>query len=152
MKIVFIDMDGVLANFDQQIYEMRRAPGPYESDPPEMCRPGFFRSLPVMPGAVEAIEQLWKLDEKKAKFYIASKHTTKNAYCAAEKLMWVEYHFPMLFKRVFLACDKKLLRGDYLIDDDKKRWGDFPGEFVHFQREVPVLSWKMIVQKLEAEL
>ena len=138
-KIIFIDMDGVLANFEGGLKEIVQ-------DPPEMWEPGFFRNLEVMPGAKEAVEAL--IANPKYKVYIGSKHFSGTDYCASEKMGWLRENFPKLIKRVVLVCDKKLLRGDYLIDDDL-RWKDFEGEFIHFNKHKPKEQWEEILEYLK---
>jgi len=133
---VYLDMDGVLADFDAGVgrtYE-------YKSDPPEMLAKGFFRNLPVMPGAKEAVAVLQ--ENPMVDLYIATKPTTKNLHCATEKYEWVAEHFPSLLKKIFMVCDKGHLNGDFLIDDDFKEWGDrFQGNFIYFERNAPLSSW-----------
>jgi len=109
-KIVFIDMDGVIADFDGALALPVR-------DPPEMFIKGFFRNLKVMPGAINAVNQLLTMEH--LKLYIGSKPSTDNLHSSMEKYEWIAEHFPPLLKRIVLVCDKSLLRGDYLIDDDK---------------------------------
>jgi 5'(3')-deoxyribonucleotidase len=111
-----------------------------------MFVPGFFRNLKVMPGSKEGIEAL--LDNPKLRVYIGTKHTTKTDYSPSEKCGWVREHFPKLLKKMFIVTDKNLLRGDYLIDDDK-RWQDFEGEFIHFDKTKPEEEWKRIVEYLK---
>jgi 5'(3')-deoxyribonucleotidase len=134
-KVVFVDMDGVLADFDGSIEK-------HVLDPPEMFVPGFFRNLKVMPGAKEGVKAL--LNNPKIKVYIGTKHTTKTDYSPSEKVGWVREHFPELIKRMFIVTDKHLLKGDYLIDDDL-RWKHFPGEFIHFDKAKPEEEWKRVV-------
>lgn len=133
-------MDGVLADFDAAIKN-------HIDDPPEMFVPGFFRSLAVMEGAKEAVKAL--LANKNLDIYIGSKVTSKVPTCATEKMQWIAFHFPELKRRMCLICDKGLLRGDVLIDDDIKRWGQkFHGQFIHFDTKHPKKSWKAIVKEL----
>jgi 5'(3')-deoxyribonucleotidase len=136
-KTVFIDMDGVLAHWP---------PALSKRNPTEMHEKNFFRSLGVQPGAKEAIEELLKL--KDLDIYIASKHAVNKVgptqYCLSEKVEWVAEHFPALTRKMFLVCNKLLLKGDYLIDDDM-RWKDFPGTFLHFTENTPEQSWTNIV-------
>ena len=48
-----------------------------------------------------------------------------------------------------LVCDKALLRGDVLIDDDAERWGPvFKGQFIHFDLDDPEVCWKKIADEL----
>lgn len=137
--IVFLDMDGVLADFDGAI-----PPGSGE-DPPEMFVPGFFRNLKVMPGAAAAVGAL--MADPRYEVYIGSKPTTKATTCATEKYEWVGEHFPKLLRRIVLVCDKRLLRGDFLVDDDKK-WMTFEGEFIYFDRTNPRREWVNVLQVL----
>jgi 5'(3')-deoxyribonucleotidase len=142
--VVYLDMDGPLAHF-------RAGVGPHYtlgSDPPEMFQKGFFRDLPVTPGAKEAVAVL--LRNPHLDLYIASKPTTKNLYSTIEKYQWVEEHFPELFKKIFLTCDKGHLNGDFLVDDDHKAWADkFKGIFLKFHEDEPLRSWEHIVKFLD---
>ena len=145
-KIIYIDMDGVLANFKSGVGRVD-----HERDPPEMFKEGFFRNLPVMPGAKEAVAALMRM--KHFDVYIATKPTTKTLFCPTEKFQWLQEHFPALVKKVFLVCDKGHLNGDYLIDDDFDQWGDrFKGEFLHFEESNPEECWKELVQFFKEEL
>lgn len=133
-------MDGVLADFDAAIVN-------HIPDPPEMFVPGFFRNLAVMDGAKKAVASL--LADKNLEIYIGSKMTSKAPNCATEKMEWIAEHFPGLKKHMVLVCDKKLLRGDVLVDDDIKRWGQkFHGQFIHFDRWNPKESWEAVVKEL----
>lgn len=138
-KIIFVDMDGVLADFDGSV-------AVHIQDPPEMFVPGFFRNLKVMPGAKEGVQAL--IDNPKLKVYIGTKHTTKTDYSPSEKVAWVREHFPQLLKKMFIVTDKHLLKGDYLIDDDL-RWRNFPGEFIHFDKTNSAKEWERVVEYLK---
>lgn len=136
--VVYIDMDGVVADFKTGIG--RSSP---EWNPPEMYVKGFFRSLPVMPGAKEAIAEL--LDNPKLDIFIASKPDSKNLDSATEKFEWIQEHFPPLLKKIFLTCDKGHLNGDFLIDDFEDWRNKFPGTFIKFDEENPTKCWKEIL-------
>jgi 5'(3')-deoxyribonucleotidase len=115
-----------------------------------MFLPGFYRNLPLMPFAKENLPKLLAIPT--INVYIASKITTKTLYCATDKLLWVQEHFPTLLKKTHLTCDKGHLLGDYLIDDDIKRWGKkFTGEFIHFDELNPGLSWEYILHRLNTD-
>jgi 5'-nucleotidase len=138
-KIVYIDMDGVLADFEGGVGRF-----PFERNPPEMYVQGFFRNLPVMPGAKQALEQL--LNNEHIDVYIGSKPDSTNLWSATEKFQWIAEHFPALIKKIFLTCDKGHLNGHYLIDDDEEQWGSkFKGTFLHFDHLTPEESWQKIV-------
>lgn len=143
MKI-YVDMDGVLANFDAACIEPRDENG----DPPEMFREGFFRNLQVMPGAQWAIGELLKMPG--LDIQIATKPTTKTDWCASEKIGWLREHFPPLIRKINIVTDKLNLMGDYLIDDDL-RWIGFQGHMIHFDRLRPEATWKTIVKHFESK-
>lgn len=139
--VVFLDMDGVMADFEAAL------PAGFGWDPPEMFVPGFFRNLPVMAGAKEAIAAL--MADPTLDVYVGSKHTSKVTTCASEKMEWIKEHFPPLLRKVVLVCDKGLLRGDVLVDDDLERWkGKFDGKFIHFDQRKPRESWERVVRDL----
>ena len=84
-KVVFIDMDGTIADFDKGVGHICVD----NEDPPEMFQQGFFLNLEVMEGAIEAVHKLFNspfLD-----VYIASKPTTGNLHCATEKYLWIHF-------------------------------------------------------------
>lgn len=141
--IIFLDMDGPLANFDGAITSN------IKPDPPEMFEPGFFRNLQVVDGAKEAVAQI--IANPRFEVYIGSKMTSKVTTCASEKMEWIKEHFPELLRNMALVCDKKLLRGDILIDDDRDRWADsFDGWFIHFNNDNSKESWQQVLRFLKA--
>jgi len=150
MRIIYLDMDGVMADFDGALPPaQRRQPGKNNWDPPAMFEPGFFRGLPLMPGAKDGVAAL--LTDPNLDVYVGSKPTTKNTLSATEKYQWIGEHFPGLLKKIVLVCDKGLLRGDVLVDDDAERWqGKFVGEFIHFDRDRPAESWDLVVRRLSS--
>lgn len=136
-------MDGVAADFKKGVGR----PNP-EWNPPEMYVQGFFRNLPLMEGAKEAIEEL--LTYEGLDVYIASKPDSRNLWSATEKYQWIQEHIPALLRKVFLTCDKGHLNGDFLIDDDKDQWGHkFKGEFIHFDEDNSAECWKAILERLK---
>lgn len=143
-KIIYLDLDGVLANFNAGV---KREIKSIDEDVPECYEKGFYRNLPVMPGAIEFVNRLIASD--KYEIYIASKPVTKTFYCPSEKYEWVNEHFPMLIRKMFLTCDKGLLRGDYLVDDHLKWAEKFEGETFVFNSEKPIENFESIAKILE---
>lgn len=133
--VVFLDMDGVLADFDAGVGKHCAQ----DEDPPQMFEPGFYRNLPVIVGAKEAVQNLLQIPL--IDLQIATKPTTKNLHCATEKYQWVEEHFPQLLRKMTLTHDKSLLLGDVLVDDDSKWELGFLGEFYLFDGTKPKDSW-----------
>lgn len=158
-KILFIDMDGVLADFDGYIGKLRGKPYIREKGvhPPEMWSPGFYTNIPVMDGAREAVDELLHIDT--LDIYIGTKSSTKpttgNApymfCCPSEKYDWVQAHFPELLRKIVIACDKGLLRGDYLIDDTDRWINKFQGTYIKFDADTPSREeWEKIVAFLKS--
>jgi len=143
-KIVYIDLDGVTADF---FAALGRVVNPTE-EPTEIYEKGFYRNMPVMEGAKEAIQTL--LENENLDVYFASKPATNSKYCENEKKAWVNEHFPELRKKLFLIPNKNLLSGHYLIDDHPFKWSGFGGEVIHFDPLNPVESWIRVIGTIGA--
>src|ERR1700677_632923 len=126
-KIVFFDLDGGLAHFIGGLKEIIR-------DPPEMFEKDFFLNLEPTEGSKDFMD--WALDQPYLRIYIASKPSILNMWSTIEKYQWVNKHFYRLIWSVNLVCDKELLRGDLLVDDEHETWGHkFKGDFFHFDNK-----------------
>lgn len=138
VKTVLVDQDGPLADFDAAVYavlfdagynldtltrtqwetsnDIRQQLGDNAANLIDTARrsAGFYRHLPVVAGAQNAIETL--LDHG---FHVAvcTTPSLKNPTCASDKLAWIEEHFPKLKKHFAVAYDKTLVRGAVLVDD-----------------------------------
>ena len=85
---------------------------------------GFFRTLPVIPGAVAALERL----VKKYEVYIVSA-AMEFPQSLSEKLGWLGQHFPFISWRNIIFCgDKSIIGTDIMIDDHLKNLDVFKGE------------------------
>ena len=129
-KILFIDMDDVLADFRAEIYK-RIAENPFTFIP--QSKVGFFENLEPIRGAIEAVYEL----RKKSIFdvYILTAPSTRNPHSYTEKRLWVEKYFDYDFTdRLIICSNKALLKGDYLVDDSASGKGqeNFDGELIHF--------------------
>lgn len=94
-----------------------------------MEHPGFYRDLPVIEGAKEAISSLraWGHDVR----FVSTPYAT-NESCASDKFAWVEEHFGQSMRLMTtLTFDKTLVRGDVLIDDKPLIGGTEPPEWKH---------------------
>lgn len=76
--------------------------------------PGWYRELPVTPGAQEGVEKLLAAGHE---VVVCTKPSHENATCRDEKFAWICEHFPMLKEHYTMARDKSLVIGDFLIDD-----------------------------------
>lgn len=136
--LILVDQDGVLADFEVAFlgeYQRRHPELPYvpveerttfyvkEQYPAEHLpyvhaihgTEGFYRSLPPIEGAVEAMEEMLAAGHD---VNICTAPLTSNLYCASEKHAWIAEHLGKAWlKRTIIAPDKTLVRGDILIDD-----------------------------------
>jgi 5'(3')-deoxyribonucleotidase len=145
-KVIFLDLDDTLADFTGAVAPENRG----VKGPPEMRKDGFFRNLKVVKGAREFVDKL--LADDRFEVFIGSKPTKKNLNSATEKYEWVKEHFPELLPKIVLVCDKKLLNGDYLVDDDARWESGFKGKFLKFNPNCPEKCFRDIIKTLEKEV
>lgn len=144
-KILYFDMDGVLADFHRALAE-RLTPelaAQYGSSVDEI--PGIFDDLPPMEGAIFAFKEL----SEHYDCYILSTAPWGNPQAWMDKRLWVEkYIGKEAHKRLILSHNKHLNRGDYLIDDRLANGSDkFEGQHIHFgSNDFP--NWAAVLQYL----
>jgi len=145
MERIIIDMDEVIADpmgdmidwyskqYEQQVNHDQMLVGSWLKGFPEehqqlvmdrLLSPGFFRNLPVMKDSVDVIREL---NKKYEVFIVSAAMEFPNSL--KDKLEWLLEHFSYLtWKQVVLCGDKKLIYGDYMIDDHVKNLKDFVGK------------------------
>ncbi|XP_060884040.1 5'(3')-deoxyribonucleotidase, mitochondrial-like [Labrus mixtus] len=139
---VLVDMDGVLADFEGGF--LRKYRTRYPEEPfitlddrrgfwvstqygrlrSDLCEKAtsiweskdFFMELDPLPGGVEAIKEIAKMDNTDV--FICTSPIKHYKNCPYEKYAWVEKYLGHEFlERVILTRDKTLITGDILIDD-----------------------------------
>ena len=128
-KIVYVDMDGVLVDFQSGIKLLSdKELVLFENKFDEV--PGIFSKMKPIDGALEAFEKL----NKHFDVYILSTAPWENPTALNDKLAWIKQNIGDLAKkRVIFSHNKHLNMGDYLIDDRLANGaGDFKGTHIHF--------------------
>lgn len=143
----FIDQDGPLADFESAA----RSAGLEPKD--AKMQPGFYRTLPLTPGAAEAMAELHALPH--LQLFIATKIPDHNPLAAFEKLLWLHEHLPVVEERIIITPNKACLGGpdDFLVDDraHKADASFFPGTFYHFGTpQWP--NWESIVKAVKEQV
>jgi len=132
-KIVYVDMDGVLVDFQTGINQLSaEIQVEYKDRLDEV--PNIFSLMQPMPLAIES----YKILVEKYDVYILSTAPWENPSAWHDKLIWVKKHLgTVAYKRLILSHHKHLNNGDYLIDDrhDKNGSDKFKGELIHFKSE-----------------
>ena len=153
-KIVYIDMDNVLVDFQSGLDRMPEdVKKEYADDgtgkPHYDDIPGIFSLMEPMPGAIEAIHELNKFFD----LYILSTAPWLNPSAWSDKLEWVQRYFgkdkdSIFYKRLIISHHKDLNRGDFLIDDRKRNGAkEFQGELIEFgSAKYP--DWPTVVEYL----
>jgi 5'-nucleotidase len=134
---VFIDMDGVIVDFERFLIERD-----YTGEEAKKL-PGAYQEMKPMPGAIEAVRSLIGMRHD---VWVATKPPTGIAYAYADKASWIFEHLPELKRKIVITHDKSLLIGDVLIDDrpHKANAINFEGELLHFSESFgwpEVLAW-----------
>lgn len=133
---IFLDMDGVLANFEKAAAQI-----------PDVKRPDEvldFSTFEPMPGAIDAVEKIIAMGHD---VFIATTPPWNNPSAWGQKRDWIEEHLPQLKRKMFLTHRKDLLKGDILVDDSTYRGQyDFDGTFMHFGKH---FDWDMVVNTIE---
>jgi len=134
-KIIYIDMDGVIADFKKAADE-----GGYTHRPDKYVD---YEKLEVMPGAQSALIQL----NKDFDIFIASTPPWDRPDMWAAKRTWLAKHFPWLKRKLILTHRKDLLIGDILIDDSRWRGQpDFQGTWLWFGTAQRCKDWKSTLE------
>lgn len=145
MKIIYVDMDDVLVDFQTGIDQCsKQTLAEFKERYDEI--PGIFGKMKPMKDAIKSYNEL----SKKFDTYILSTSPWENDTALVDKLNWVKnYLGKVAYKRVIFSHHKNLNCGDYLIDDrDKNGVKEFKGEHLHFGAGKRFPDWNSIIEYL----
>jgi 5'-nucleotidase len=146
-KILYIDMDNVLVDFNSALqYCAPEVLEKYCENPDDI--PDLFAKMKPLDGALEAYARLVEDFD----IYILSTAPWDNPSAWSDKLRWVKaYLGQTAYKRLILTHHKDLNRGDFLVDDRNKHGADrFVGEWIHFG-SCNFPDWPSVVKYLLAK-
>ena len=145
-EIIYVDMDGVVADFPSKWEGMYGKKLDLYNIPP--TPPVFYRNLELIDGSYEAIEFLSRYFD----VYFLSTAEWNNISSWSDKRIWIEEKFGDLAKkRLILSHNKSLNIGKYLIDDRPIETNlAFSGEFLHFNSD-KFPDWESIVSYIVKE-
>ena len=143
---IFIDMDGVISDFETAAETEAVLRGVLK-----LSRPDLFvnyRALGVIDGAIEAVAKL-NVDYD---VFIASTPPWSRPEVWGHKREWIEEYFPYLARKIILTHRKDLLIGDILIDDSRYRGQpDFQGEWFWFNKNWNNKNWEACIEWIYKE-
>lgn len=123
-----LDTDVAEADFHQDSFENLLSVKEMKQVHSVLNTPGFFRTIPLIDGAQEAVYELSKHYE----IYIASA-AMEFRESFKDKFDWLDEHFPFIpwTNRIFCG-DKSILYTDYLIDDSVRNIATFKANGILF--------------------
>ncbi len=147
MKRVYIDLDGVVADFEKGREEHPLGKvSPYRGRPDKL--PGLFENLEPIEGAISSVNLL--LESPDFDIYFLSTAPWDNPDAWTHKRLWIAKFFDekLIRKRLILCHFKNFLIGDYLIDDRKYNGAEnFEGEWLYFGSD-KFPNWKSVLEYL----
>ena len=127
MNRIFVDMDGVIVDFDSAMKEAN-----LKGDQLKTIKGAYLAMKPIA-GAIKAVRSLIGMGFE---VWIATKPPTGIAHAYSDKAQWIMNHIPELKRRIIVTHDKGLLgdSGDWLCDDrpHKANCENFKGVLLRF--------------------
>lgn len=142
-KIVYIDMDGVLCDFNGG-YAAYKKKNPLVQFPQSQY--GFFRRLKPIKEAIESVNFL--NEQEQFDIYFLSAPSVINPLSYTEKRLWIEDYFGFgMANKLILSPNKGLNKGDFLIDDCDfgKGQEDFEGKLILFGSD-EFQNWETVMK------
>lgn len=154
---ILVDLDGVVADFEagvlaiwhdrhpeKELFAPRTRPHFHigegldpsdQQEVKEICQSkGFFRNLPVIEGAQEALKTMTQQHD----VYILTSAGVTLPMAASEKYQWVTERLGATWlSRLIITPAKHMVKGDILIDDKPQVRGETHAEWEHVLYDWP---------------
>jgi 5'-nucleotidase len=147
-KIVYIDMDNVLVNFQSGLDRLpENLKQEYEGRLDDV--PGIFGLMEPMTSAIESVKKLNEYFD----LYVLSTSPWRNPSAWSDKAIWIQKYFgseqgSLFYKKLIISHHKNLNKGDFLIDDRKNNGAkDFEGELILFGSD-RFRDWERVTEYL----
>lgn len=139
-KIVYLDMDGVLADFDKSFREINGVDAKEYEDEHGTVRfwnrvymtPNFFRYLSLMPKAFEVFRTAKSIGQEVC--ILSSPSRVNESLCVLQKRMWLDAWLGGDVPAIFEKDKHKYAGKDYLLVDDNpnkvEKWKKAGGDAV----------------------
>lgn len=130
LKIICVDMDDVMCDYTNTFNNQVKL-NPEQKFPQSVQ--GFFKNLPEIEGAIEAVKYLNSMAG--FQIYILTAPSERNPLCYTEKRIWIENHLGFEYvSKLIISSNKGLIKADYLIDDyiEGKGQENFEGTLLQF--------------------
>ncbi len=142
-KILYVDLDGVVADFEHAVKLIEPGMVWEEDNVDRICKANvrIFRDLPEIPDSIEVIKELKEYYE----IYFLSTPMKDIPESYMDKRIWLRNIFgEWVDRRLVLTHRKDLCIGDYLIDDRLKNGSEnFKGFHIHIFQS-PFETWEKV--------
>ena len=146
-KIIYIDMDGVISDFDKARDESPlNKITPYKGRPDRI--PNIYKNLEPIEGAIKAVNLILANNDFETFFLSTPPWDNPDAW--THKRLWIEKYFGKKARhKLILTARKDLNKGDFLIDDSSRRGQpEFNGEWIHFGSD-RFPNWERVLSYLK---
>jgi hypothetical protein len=157
---VFLDMDGVVTDFDAGLREVRATMRDGLAISGDVVKKwvSWYQKLPPFPGAIEGVRSIIGMGFD---VWLATKPPTGIAHAYGDKAAWVFKHLPELKRKLIITHDKGMLGGadDFLVDDRLHKANceafrgalvQFGGDEIHSAASMMVTGWPELLELLRA--
>jgi 5'(3')-deoxyribonucleotidase len=140
---VFLDMDGVIVDFDGYKKSLGLTGDEVKK------QPGAYLKMKPYPGAFDGIKNLVGAGYD---VWLATKPPTGISFAYADKAEWVFQYLPELKRKIIITHDKGLLgnENDFLVDDrpHKANCENFRGTLIKF---IDGMTWDEAIRLIRKE-